>query len=116
VHKQKKTGKVREECMVTNVCVTGYRPGVLVQMIRLTTHLLIVARLADPPLPGPKTFSPKFDLPILRCYRGRAPEKYWEKFPSKPLGKREIDDHCSEGWQQWWAVGIRRDWTWCAGT
>jgi hypothetical protein len=65
--------------------VAGYRPGVLIQMMRWTTHLLMVARLADPPIPGPKTFTPKFELPVLKCYRSEAPEEYWEKFPCKPL-------------------------------
>ena len=33
------------------------------------------------PLPPPKTFFPKFDLPILDDYRKDAPQSYWDAFP-----------------------------------
>jgi hypothetical protein len=56
-------------------------------MMRWTTHLLVAARLANPPVPSPRTFSPKFELPVLRCYRAAAPEEYWEKFPSNTPSK-----------------------------
>jgi hypothetical protein len=56
-------------------------------MRKWTAHLLEMARMGDPPLPGPKRFTPKFDLPVLRCYRSKAPEEYWVNFPHKPLGE-----------------------------
>ena len=34
-----------------------------------------------PPLPPPKVFSPKFNLPILEDYRKDAPSSYWDAFP-----------------------------------
>ena len=33
------------------------------------------------PLPPPKIFKPKFDLPLLDNYRDNAPPSYWEAFP-----------------------------------
>ena len=34
------------------------------------------------PLPAPKVFKPKFDLPQLSSYKGRAPSWFWAGFPS----------------------------------
>jgi hypothetical protein len=61
--------------------------GVLQQMMKWTVRLLMVAWMADPPLPSPKTFTPKYDLPRLACYRSEAPEEFWGKFPAAPRRK-----------------------------
>lgn len=43
--------------------------------------VLEVTSMEDLGEPVMKTFSPKNGLPELECYRGAAPEWFWEKFP-----------------------------------
>jgi hypothetical protein len=44
------------------------------------------AEMPDWPLPPPKTFKPKYQLPLIEDYKTEAPAEFWEIFPDREPG------------------------------
>ena len=49
--------------------------------------------LPIPELPPMKTFKPKYNLPVLKSYKIKPDQSYWENFPTnyKPLCVSLVD-------------------------
>jgi hypothetical protein len=44
------------------------------------------AKMPDWPLPPPKIFKPKYQLPLIEDYKAEAPAEFWEIFPDREPG------------------------------
>jgi hypothetical protein len=79
------------------------------QLVWWKNCLTKVLACGDPPSPPAKEFKPKVELPVLKCYRQKAPVEYWEKFPRAGKGVGVSLINASKLWNMAQAVGWTED-------